>query len=122
MPPPACTRPSDAHAEPRALSPVPLLGYSNSVVKHSRLLQLDPNVPGVFQGPYPFGIDPVSMFPSSYSPCSPPPIVVPYCVLGWGGVLQHGMMVAPWLWVQRFWCEKVPACSRSLVLPPLNAS
>ncbi|XP_049625162.1 V-type proton ATPase 116 kDa subunit a 2 [Suncus etruscus] len=33
--------------------------WNNSVVKHSKLLQLDPNIPGVFQGPYPFGIDPI---------------------------------------------------------------
>lgn len=86
MPPLACTCPSDAHAEPRALSPVPLLGYSNSVVKHSKLLQLDPNIPGVFQGPYPFGIDPVSVFPSSRSPCSRPPYSCSLLCAGWGGV------------------------------------
>ncbi|KAM5237711.1 V-type proton ATPase 116 kDa subunit a 2 [Ctenodactylus gundi] len=33
--------------------------WNDSVVRHSRVLQLDPNVPGVFQGPYPFGIDPI---------------------------------------------------------------
>lgn len=33
--------------------------WNDSVVRHNRLLQLDPNVPGVFRGPYPFGIDPI---------------------------------------------------------------
>ncbi|XP_036132258.1 V-type proton ATPase 116 kDa subunit a2 isoform X3 [Molossus molossus] len=33
--------------------------WNDSVVKHSRVLQLDPSVPGVFQGPYPLGIDPI---------------------------------------------------------------
>lgn len=33
---------------------------SDSVVRHNRVLQLDPSVPGVFRGPYPLGIDPVS--------------------------------------------------------------
>nr|XP_004611199.1 unnamed protein product [Sorex araneus] len=33
--------------------------WNDSVVRHSRLLQLDPSVPGVFQGPYPLGIDPI---------------------------------------------------------------
>lgn len=37
------------------------LCYSDSVVRRSRVLQLDPSVPGVFQGPYPLGIDPVSV-------------------------------------------------------------
>lgn len=40
------------------------LCYSDTIVRHSRVLQLDPSVPGVFQGPYPLGIDPVSaLFP-----------------------------------------------------------
>lgn len=40
------------------------LCHSDSVVRRSRVLQLDPSVPGVFQGPYPLGIDPVSvLFP-----------------------------------------------------------
>lgn len=38
------------------------------MVKHSRVLQLDPSVPGVFRGPYPLGIDPVSV----RSPVVPP--------------------------------------------------
>ena len=38
-----------------------LLCYSDSVVRHHGVLQLDPSVPGVFRGPYPFGIDPVSI-------------------------------------------------------------
>lgn len=33
------------------------------MVRRSRVLQLDPSVPGVFQGPYPLGIDPVSAPP-----------------------------------------------------------
>ncbi|XP_023576211.1 V-type proton ATPase 116 kDa subunit a isoform X2 [Octodon degus] len=33
--------------------------WNDSIVRHSRVLQLDPSVPGVFQGPYPFGIDPI---------------------------------------------------------------
>lgn len=40
--------------------PCSALSYSDSTIRHSRTLQLDPNVPGVFRGPYPFGIDPVS--------------------------------------------------------------
>ncbi|XP_020927888.1 V-type proton ATPase 116 kDa subunit a isoform X1 [Sus scrofa] len=32
---------------------------SDSVVRHNRVLQLDPSVPGVFRGPYPLGIDPI---------------------------------------------------------------
>ena len=44
----------------------PAFCSSDSVVKHNRVLQLDPSVPGVFQGPYPLGIDPVSArFPPS---------------------------------------------------------
>ncbi|XP_023383934.1 V-type proton ATPase 116 kDa subunit a isoform X1 [Pteropus vampyrus] len=33
--------------------------WNDSVVRHSRVLQLDPSVPGVFRGPYPLGIDPI---------------------------------------------------------------
>ncbi|KAM9194057.1 V-type proton ATPase 116 kDa subunit a 2 isoform 2-T2 [Dugong dugon] len=33
--------------------------WNDSVVRHNKVLQLDPSVPGVFQGPYPFGIDPI---------------------------------------------------------------
>ncbi|XP_021113283.1 V-type proton ATPase 116 kDa subunit a isoform X3 [Heterocephalus glaber] len=33
--------------------------WNDSIVRHSRVLQLDPSVPGVFRGPYPFGIDPI---------------------------------------------------------------
>ncbi|XP_059974790.1 V-type proton ATPase 116 kDa subunit a 2 isoform X2 [Mesoplodon densirostris] len=33
--------------------------WNDSVIRHSRVLQLDPSVPGVFRGPYPFGIDPI---------------------------------------------------------------
>ncbi|XP_036163266.1 V-type proton ATPase 116 kDa subunit a2 isoform X2 [Myotis myotis] len=33
--------------------------WNDSVVRRSRVLQLDPSVPGVFQGPYPLGIDPI---------------------------------------------------------------
>ncbi|XP_045432038.1 V-type proton ATPase 116 kDa subunit a2 isoform X2 [Pipistrellus kuhlii] len=33
--------------------------WNDSVVRHSHVLQLDPSVPGVFQGPYPLGIDPI---------------------------------------------------------------
>ncbi|XP_063081559.1 V-type proton ATPase 116 kDa subunit a 2 isoform X2 [Cavia porcellus] len=33
--------------------------WNASTVRHSRVLQLDPSVPGVFRGPYPFGIDPI---------------------------------------------------------------
>ncbi|XP_004595468.2 V-type proton ATPase 116 kDa subunit a 2 [Ochotona princeps] len=36
-----------------------LVLWNDSVVRHSRVLQLDPSVPGVFRGPYPFGIDPI---------------------------------------------------------------
>uniref|UniRef100_A0A452TA41 V-type proton ATPase subunit a n=2 Tax=Ursus TaxID=9639 RepID=A0A452TA41_URSMA len=32
---------------------------SHAPAEHSRVLQLDPSVPGVFQGPYPLGIDPI---------------------------------------------------------------
>ncbi|XP_031193833.1 V-type proton ATPase 116 kDa subunit a [Mastomys coucha] len=33
--------------------------WNDSTIRHSRTLQLDPNIPGVFRGPYPFGIDPI---------------------------------------------------------------
>jgi len=33
--------------------------WNDTIVRHSRVLQLDPSVPGVFQGPYPLGIDPI---------------------------------------------------------------
>ncbi|VFV23648.1 v-type proton atpase 116 kda subunit a [Lynx pardinus] len=33
--------------------------WNDSVVRHNRVLQLDPSIPGVFQGPYPLGIDPI---------------------------------------------------------------
>ncbi|XP_021778822.1 V-type proton ATPase 116 kDa subunit a isoform X2 [Papio anubis] len=33
--------------------------WNDSVVRHNSILQLDPSVPGVFQGPYPLGIDPI---------------------------------------------------------------
>ena len=33
--------------------------WNDSVVRHNRVLQLDPSVPGVFRGPYPLGIDPI---------------------------------------------------------------
>ncbi|KAG8515005.1 V-type proton ATPase 116 kDa subunit a isoform 2, partial [Galemys pyrenaicus] len=33
--------------------------WNDSVVRRNRVLQLDPSVPGVFQGPYPLGIDPI---------------------------------------------------------------
>ncbi|XP_053444373.1 V-type proton ATPase 116 kDa subunit a 2 isoform X2 [Nycticebus coucang] len=33
--------------------------WNDSTIRHSRVLQLDPSVPGVFRGPYPFGIDPI---------------------------------------------------------------
>ncbi|VTJ57197.1 V-type proton ATPase 116 kDa subunit a 2 isoform X3 [Marmota monax] len=36
-----------------------LVLWNDSVVRHSRVLQLDPAIPGVFRGPYPFGIDPI---------------------------------------------------------------
>lgn len=36
------------------------LADSDSDVQGNSLLSLDPNVTGVFNGPYPFGIDPVS--------------------------------------------------------------
>eukprot|EP00070_Physeter_catodon_P029409 XP_028336303.1 V-type proton ATPase 116 kDa subunit a isoform X4 [Physeter catodon] len=32
--------------------------WNDSVIRHHRVLQLDPSVPGVFRGPYPLGIDP----------------------------------------------------------------
>ncbi|XP_003420372.1 V-type proton ATPase 116 kDa subunit a 2 [Loxodonta africana] len=47
---------SSSHA---AKEPKKLILWNNSVVRHNRVLQLDPSVPGVFQGPYPFGIDPI---------------------------------------------------------------
>lgn len=36
------------------------LNYRNKTLQTNALLTLDPNVSGVFSGPYPFGIDPVS--------------------------------------------------------------
>uniref|UniRef100_A0A8C0KPQ1 V-type proton ATPase subunit a n=1 Tax=Canis lupus dingo TaxID=286419 RepID=A0A8C0KPQ1_CANLU len=33
--------------------------WNDTIVRRSRVLQLDPSVPGVFQGPYPLGIDPI---------------------------------------------------------------
>ncbi|XP_060026751.1 V-type proton ATPase 116 kDa subunit a 2 isoform X4 [Lagenorhynchus albirostris] len=33
--------------------------WNDSVIRHNRVLQLDPSVPGVFRGPYPLGIDPI---------------------------------------------------------------
>ncbi|XP_060049232.1 V-type proton ATPase 116 kDa subunit a 2 isoform X3 [Erinaceus europaeus] len=33
--------------------------WNDSVVRHNKVLQLDPSIPGVFQGPYPLGIDPI---------------------------------------------------------------
>ncbi|XP_043298253.1 V-type proton ATPase 116 kDa subunit a2 isoform X2 [Cervus elaphus] len=33
--------------------------WNDSIVRHHSVLQLDPSVPGVFRGPYPFGIDPI---------------------------------------------------------------
>lgn len=46
------------------------LCFSDSTIRHSRTLQLDPNIPGVFRGPYPFGIDPVSVsFPVCEGRC-----------------------------------------------------
>nr|XP_044988430.1 V-type proton ATPase 116 kDa subunit a2 isoform X2 [Jaculus jaculus] len=33
--------------------------WNDSVVRNSKTLQLNPSIPGVFQGPYPFGIDPI---------------------------------------------------------------
>lgn len=36
------------------------LSYRDNVLHGNPFLTLDPNVTGVFQGPYPFGIDPVS--------------------------------------------------------------
>uniref|UniRef100_A0AC11D0E5 ATPase H+ transporting V0 subunit a2 n=1 Tax=Ovis aries TaxID=9940 RepID=A0AC11D0E5_SHEEP len=33
--------------------------WNDSVVRRHGVLQLDPSVPGVFRGPYPFGIDPI---------------------------------------------------------------
>jgi len=37
-----------------------LLGwFSDETLRSNQYLTLDPNVTGVFQGPYPFGIDPV---------------------------------------------------------------
>uniref|UniRef100_A0A2K6TYF1 V-type proton ATPase subunit a n=1 Tax=Saimiri boliviensis boliviensis TaxID=39432 RepID=A0A2K6TYF1_SAIBB len=36
--------------------------WNDSVVRHNRVLQLDPSIPGVFRGPYPLGIDPVNLF------------------------------------------------------------
>ena len=34
----------------------------NETLKTNTLLTLDPNISGVFNGPYPFGIDPVSIY------------------------------------------------------------
>lgn len=41
-----------------------LFGFThrNKTLQTNALLTLDPNVSGVFGGPYPFGIDPVSRF------------------------------------------------------------
>ncbi|XP_060998058.1 V-type proton ATPase 116 kDa subunit a 2 isoform X1 [Dama dama] len=33
--------------------------WNDSIVRHHSVLQLDPSIPGVFRGPYPFGIDPI---------------------------------------------------------------
>ncbi|XP_069880969.1 V-type proton ATPase 116 kDa subunit a 2 isoform X2 [Dipodomys merriami] len=33
--------------------------WNDTVVRSNRVLQLNPSVPGVFRGPYPFGIDPI---------------------------------------------------------------
>lgn len=35
----------------------------NKTLQNNALLTMDPNVSGVFNGPYPFGIDPVSENP-----------------------------------------------------------
>lgn len=39
------------------------LHYRNKTLQTNTLLTLDPNISGVFRGPYPFGIDPVSKCP-----------------------------------------------------------
>lgn len=42
----------------------------DALLQTTPLLQLDPAVPGVFGGPYPFGIDPVRAHPSSAVFCA----------------------------------------------------
>ncbi|KAK2102865.1 hypothetical protein P7K49_020532 [Saguinus oedipus] len=61
-------RPSSSRSQPRP--PHSAFCYSDSVVRHNRVLQLDPSIPGVFRGPYPLGIDPVS---------APRPVVISGC-------------------------------------------
>lgn len=42
---------------------ISFLHYRNKTLQKNALLTLDPNISGVFRGPYPFGIDPVSKCP-----------------------------------------------------------
>ncbi|CAH2302034.1 V-type proton ATPase 116 kDa subunit a isoform X1 [Pelobates cultripes] len=37
----------------------PKANWTDDLLKHASVLQLDPNITGVFNGPYPFGIDPI---------------------------------------------------------------
>lgn len=38
------------------------LFFRFEILENTRLLQLDPAIDGVFNGPYPIGIDPVNIF------------------------------------------------------------
>lgn len=66
-----------------ASTDTPCSAHSSAYLATHPLLTLDPNVTGVFQGPYPFGIDPVSVpwgrgcggtlgevAPESHPPCA----------------------------------------------------
>lgn len=97
-----------SQALPLHMATFSVLSFSDSTIRHSRTLQLDPNIPGVFRGPYPFGIDPVSasfpMFLSEGSCCTSVSVVSGVaCHLGSqvsAGVVGRAM--GPWSYLPVF--------------------